>query len=329
MRLVPATLLALGTTVLIGGSTAGVAQAAPGSGSATPVAGGAATAVTGLFPHVISLPDGFQPEGVAIGRGASFYAGSLVDGAIFRGDVITGRGSVLVPGVAGRAATGLEIDARNRLFASGAATGQAHVYDARTGAELASYQFVGPNVGFINDVVVTDTAAYFTDSLNPVLYVVPFGPGGRLPAAGRVRTLPLSGDIVFQDGFNSNGIETTPDGRQLIVVQSNTAKLFTVAPATGVAREITIAGGDATDGDGLLRSGHTLYVVQNQLNRVESIRLNGRGSQGTVTGTVTDPALDVPTTIGKFGPFLYAVNARFGTPPEPTTAYTVVRLPAR
>ncbi len=326
MRLVPATLLALGTTVLIGGSTAGVAQAAPGS--ANSAAGGAASAGHRLFPQVIPLPDGFRPEGVVVGRGTSFYAGSLVDGAIFRGDVATGRGSVLVPGVAGRAATGLEIDARNRLFAAGAATGQAHVYDARTGAELASYQFVGANVGFINDVVVTAGAAYFTDSLNPVLYVVPFGPGGRLPAANRFRTLPFSGDLVYQAGFNANGIETTPDGRQLIVVQSNTASLFTVAPATGATRKITIAGGDATAGDGLLRSGRTLYVVQNQLNRVESIRLNARGTSGVVTGSVTDPALDVPTTVGRLGPFLYAVNARFNTPPEPTTTYTVVRLPA-
>jgi sugar lactone lactonase YvrE len=320
-------MLALGTTILIGGSTGSVAVAAPAAGA--PAAGASTSSLHQLFPRVISLPDGFAPEGVAIGRGASFYAGSTANGAIFRGDVVTGRGSVLVPGVTGRAATGLEVDARNRLFVSGAGTGAARVYDARTGAELASYQFFAANAGFMNDVVVTPTAAYFTDSTNPVLYVLPFGPGGRLPAANRFRTLPLSGDLVFGDGFNANGIETTPDGRQLIVVQSNTGKLFAVPPATGVAREITINGGDATDGDGLLRSGRTLYVVQNQLNRVEAIRLNTRGTNGTVANTVTDPALDVPTTIGRFGPFLYAVNARFGTPPTPTTTYTVVRLPAR
>jgi sugar lactone lactonase YvrE len=328
-RAVPATMLALGTTILIGGST-GVAAAAPATGA--PAAGAPASTISTrhqLFPHVISLPNGFQPEGVAIGRGASFYAGSLANGAIFRGDVITGRGSILVAGVTGRAVTGVEVDSQNRLFASGAGTGTARVYDARTGAELASYQFFAANSGFMNDVVVTPTAAYFTDSINPVLYVVPFGRGGRLPAANQVRTLPLTGDIVFGDGFNSNGIETTPDGRQLIVVQSNTAKLFTVSPATGVAREITINGGDATDGDGLLRSGNTLYVVQNQLNRVEAIRLNARGTVGTVANMTTDPALDVPTTIGRFGPFLYAVNARFGTTPTPDTTYTVVRLPAR
>jgi hypothetical protein len=37
----------------------------------------------------------------------------------------------------------------------------------------------------------------------------------------------------------------------------------------------------------------------------------------------------VPTTVAPFGPFLYAVNARFGTPPTPDTDYTVVRVRAR
>ncbi len=29
------------------------------------------------FPAVISLPDGFQPEGIAIGRGTTFFVGSI------------------------------------------------------------------------------------------------------------------------------------------------------------------------------------------------------------------------------------------------------------
>jgi sugar lactone lactonase YvrE len=327
-RLVPAAVCALGATILIGGSAAGAA-AAPGAPTAGPAPASSATTGARLFPHIISLPDGFQPEGITTGRGTSFYDGSVATGAIFRGDLATGRGAVLVPGAAGRAAAGLEVDAHNRLFASGAATGTGRVYDARTGVELAAYQFLPAGAGFINDVVVTATAAYFTDSLNPVLYVLPFGRGGRLPAADRFRTLPLTGDLVFQTGFNSNGIETTPDGRQLIVVQSNTGKLFTVPPSTGVARLLDLGGALLPNGDGLLRRGRTLYTVQNSLNQVAVARLNRRGTAGTVTGTITDPALDVPTTIAGFGPFLYAVNARFSTPATPTTPYTVVRLPAR
>jgi sugar lactone lactonase YvrE len=322
--------LAFAATILTGGSTAGATAAAPGALAAAPAASGAAAATSSLrlFPHVISLPDGFQPEGITTGRGTSFYDGSVATGAIYRGDVATGRGAVLVPGMTGRAAAGVEVDARNRLFVAGASAGTARVYDARTGAELASYQFVPAGTDFINDVVVTSTAAYFTNSNSPVLYVLPFGPGGRLPAANRFRTLPLSGDLVFAAGFNSNGIETTPDGRQLIVVQSNTGKLFTVPPSTGVARLIDLGGALLPNGDGLLRRGRTLYTVQNQLNQIAAVRLNRRGTAGTVTGTITDAALDIPTTVAAFGPFLYAVNARFSTPPTPTTPYTVVRLPA-
>ena len=45
-------------------------------------------------------------------------------------------------------------------------------------------------------------------------------------------TLPLTGDLVFQDGFNVNGIERTPDGTGLLVVQTNTGLLFRVDPVT-------------------------------------------------------------------------------------------------
>ena len=38
---------------------------------------------TDFFPKVIDLPNGFQPEGISIGRGTSFYVGSLVNGAIY------------------------------------------------------------------------------------------------------------------------------------------------------------------------------------------------------------------------------------------------------
>ena len=53
----------------------------------------AAPAGAALLPKVISLPDGFRPEGIATGRGTGFYAGSQVDGAIYRGDLLTGRGA--------------------------------------------------------------------------------------------------------------------------------------------------------------------------------------------------------------------------------------------
>jgi len=278
------------------------------------------------FPTVISLPDGFRPEGISAGRGTSFYVGSLVDGAIYRGDVRTGRGAVLIPGQQGRIAAGTEVDKRNRLFVAGASSGAGRVYDAKTGAELASYQFAAPDTFFVNDVVVTRDAAYFTDSLNPVLYVVPLGHGGRL---GTPRTLPFSGELQYQPGFNANGIEASPDGRTLLVIQSNTGKLFAVNAKTGATREVDLHGETLLNGDGLLRRGSTLYVVRNQNNLIAVVRLDRSYRSGTLTRTITSPNFDVPTTVAGFGPFLYAVNARFNPPPPPDTTYTVVRVSAR
>jgi hypothetical protein len=49
-------------------------------------------------------------------------------------------------------------------------------------------------------------------------------------------------------------------------------------------------------------------------------------ASATVARTITDPALDVPATAALFGPFVYAVNARFSTPPTPDTTYDVIQL---
>src|SRR4029077_18132846 len=120
-------------------------------------------ATLAAFPHVIQLPQGFQPEGIEIGKGTTFYVGSVANGAVFRGNLRTGAGSVFIPGAAGKAATGIELDNRNRLFVSGAGTGKAYVYDARTGAAIRTYTFATAPT-FINDAVATRTGVFFTDS---------------------------------------------------------------------------------------------------------------------------------------------------------------------
>jgi sugar lactone lactonase YvrE len=276
------------------------------------------------FPGVIALPTGFQPEGIAVGKGHTFYVGSIPTGAIYRGDLRTGQGSVLVPAQAGRAAIGLAADQRNRLFVAGGPTGQAYVYDARTGASLASFQLAaGSDPTFVNDVVVTKDAAWFTDSFRPVLYRVAIAPNGAL---GDVSTVPLSGDFVLAAGFNANGIDATPNGKTLVIVQSNLGRLFTVNPATGAASLIALSGGDVAFGDGILLDGKTLYVVQNQLHRVAVVALAQGLASGTIIGHLTNPALDVPTTIAEFGNRLYAVNARFGVADPGSAEYAVVQL---
>jgi sugar lactone lactonase YvrE len=265
----------------------------------------------GGFPERITLPDGFRPEGIAIGKEATFYVGSIPTGAIYRGNLRTGEGSIFVPGAAGRAATGVEFD-HGRLFVAGGGTGKGFVYSARTSDLLATHTFFNPTAPgqtFVNDVAVARGGAYFTDSIRPFLYRV--GEDG-------VEAIPLSGDIVYGPGNNANGIQATPDGKTLIIVQTNTGKLFTVDPLSGLTSEITL-NQSVVNGDGMLLDGQTLYVVQNRDNKVAVIRLDRSLASGTVTMHITDTDFDVPTTIDEFGERLYAVNARFrpmGTPPE-------------
>jgi hypothetical protein len=59
------------------------------------------------FPDRIELPNGFFPEGIESGRGTSVFVGSLIDGAIWRGDLRTGSGTVLAPGAPGRVSVGI------------------------------------------------------------------------------------------------------------------------------------------------------------------------------------------------------------------------------
>jgi hypothetical protein len=272
-------------------------------------------------PDHLNLPNGWQPEGIAIGKGNTFYVGSIPTGQVWRGNLRNGQGSVLVPD-RGRRAIGVAVDNRNRLFVAGGPTGDGYVYDARTGGDIAQFNFTD-DASFVNDVVVTKRAAWFTDSTRPFLYKVPIGRRGQLGAA---QTVALSGDIVYQAGFNVNGIDATPNGKTLILVQTNTGKLFKVN-LRGVTREIAL-GGTTVPGDGILLHGRTLYAVvrDNPQDGVVVLRLRPSLRSGRVLRTITSSDLDDPTTVDEHGSRLYVVNARFSTPPGPDVPYWVTKL---
>ena len=275
------------------------------------------------FPEKINLPNGWQPEGIAIGKGPTAYVGSIPTGRIWRANLRTGDGTELVPD-RGRRAIGVELDHRGRLFVAGGPTGDGYVYSARTGADIAQFDFASGDT-FVNDVVVTRDAAWFTDSRRQFLYKVPIRRHGRL---GMPKAVPLSGEIAYSDTpspFNVNGIDATPNGKTLIVVQSNTGKLFRVN-RRGVAREINL-GGATIGGDGLLLEGRRLYVVTRSPNdRVVVVRLRRDLRSGTIVKSITHPDFSGVTTTDDFGNHLYVVNARFGTPPTPDTPYWVTRV---
>jgi sugar lactone lactonase YvrE len=271
------------------------------------------------YPDRIDLPVGFQPEGITIGKGPYAYVGSLADGDIYRADLRTGEGRVISQGP-GTPSVGLKIDKRGLLYVAGGPSGTARAVSARTGTILASYT-LSTEPSFINDVVLTKRAAWFTNSLQPELYRV-----SRDGRGSRVTTLPLSGDWVQTPGFNANGIALTPDGRALLVVQSSTGTLFRVDPETGVARRVDLGGYQLVNGDGLLVRGRTLYVVQNRLEQVAVFDLNRRGTAGTLDEVLPVPDSDVPTTVAAYKGSLYLPNARFGIASPATQEYWITRI---
>lgn len=295
----------------------------------SPVIGASAAGPSGNFPARIDLPDGFFPEGIESGPGTSFFVGSMTDGAIWRGDLRTGSGAVLAAGAPGQASAGSAYEAgRDRLWVAGVGpplngSGDVRVYDASSGALLATYQV--PGVGLLNDVAVTREAVYVTDSSFPHLVVIPLLRDRSLPPPSAATVLPLGGDFVQTPGFNLNGI--VAENGFLLVDQSSTGMLFRVDPATGIADELDLGGASLGYTDGLELRGDVLYVVRPFDNRVTMISLGARLTSGVVLGDLTDPSLDIPSTATVASGRLWAVNLRFTTPPEPTTSYWITQLP--
>ena len=296
---------------------------------------GSVPALAQPFPASIPLPNDFAPEGITVGAGSTFYAGSLITGDIYRGSLRSGEGGIFIYAPDGRVAAGLKADrARRLLFVAGGATGQAYVYDLRTGADVETYEFAPAGAALLNDVIVTREAAYFTDSFAPVLYKIPIGPGGTLGAG---ETIALSGPAATIAGFpNLNGIEATADGSTLIVNHSSLGALFTIDPATGASAEIAVDGLIPGTPDGLLLAGRQLWVVENFANTLVRVTLSSDLSSGTITAEITSDLFRVPTTVARHGSRLAVVNGRFdlGLPPPfgpgapPGTDFDVVLVRA-
>ena len=265
------------------------------------------------FPVSIPLPVGFYPEGIALGTGHQFYVGSLLSGAIYKGDLRTGQGEVFASGVQGRVVVGLSFDRRSGLLwgVGFDTTGsRAFVFDGRSGEQVAEIEITDPfPSSFLNDLVVTRDAVYITDSQRAVIWTIPLDRRGR--PAGPAHAIPLSGDFTLVTETNLNGITATPNGRQLIAVHSTLGVLYRIDPRTGTATEIDLGADAVPAGDGIQLRGHTLYVVQNFLNQVTVVSLDPQLAAGEVTEVIRSDLFRVPSTAALFGSSLYVVNARF------------------
>ena len=141
MSITRSAIAAVAGTLLAAALGASPALAAPApvaarTTSAAPAAPAGSAAAAHARRDQVTLPTGFRPEGIAsIGR--TFFSGSLADGRIWRGDLVTGKGAVLVPGVVGRSLRGMQVDRRTGLLwvtGNEGATGIVLAVDARTGA---------------------------------------------------------------------------------------------------------------------------------------------------------------------------------------------------
>lgn len=271
----------------------------------------------------IVLPGATSAEGITAGPGSTFYAGDLFRGDIYRGDLEKGTAERFIDVPDGRLASGLKFDQRTGLlFVAGATTGQAYVYDTKTGATVRTYQLAEPGT-LINDVTITEQGAWFTNSFAPQLFFVPIGPTG---VVGDATTLNVSGPaaaIMSGAGVpNLNGIAATPDGGTLLVSHSGAEKIFIIDPKTGASADLGI---ELPGADGILLEAGRLYAIQLSANQIAVFDLSADLKSAKRQKTITSPLLHEPTTIAPFGNRLAAVNAHFSTgiPPR-APAYEVV-----
>lgn len=278
-------------------------------------------------PETIPLPDGLRPEGITAGPGTRFYVGSLADGRIVAGDLLTTTSTTLLPGAAGRALRSLFWDERtNLVWAAGNVGTMGHVWavDGTTGAVIQDTEV--PGAVFLNDLVVTSDTVWVTDSrvvpdrLTAITLTSTGAPTGAAPTFVR-----LVGDWPAGDGtaVNANGIRALDDG-SLILNNSRNGGLWQVDPATGEAAEIPVSGGPGiTAGDGLELDGSMLYNVrgsgQHEVSVLELVPV-GSAWAARWRGARTDETLDVPSTATLAGGWLWAVNARFGVASPGTVA---------
>lgn len=274
-----------------------------------------APAMAAPRPDSIPLPVDFQPEGIAVGTGNTFYVGSLRDGDIYRGDLRSGEGARFV-NTTGRVAVGMRVDeARHWLVVAGGATGHAWVYDTDDGSTVADLVL---GASFANDVAITADALYFTDTFAPRIYRVPIHADGSFGATEPITVTGPAAPIP-PSGFGLNGIDSTNRG-SLIVDNTALGILALVDPETGVSTEISLTGPGLVPGalDGLQLEGHTAWVVQNNDNSVARVELSPDLTSGEVVDVIRRLGLfRVPTTVALHGSTLALVNARFdlGFPP--------------
>lgn len=268
------------------------------------------------------------PEGVAYDAASGdFYVSNSEDGTIYRSNVTEGpeEAEVFLEGrTDGRSIVfGMKVDEQGRLFAAGGSTGRAFVYDTATGDLIKAFDTNPNGQTLMNDVTVTQDAAYFTDSFRPTLFRVSLTDEN----VGEIEPwLDLSGTpIEYGEGNNLDGIAATPDGRYLIVAQPTTRNLYRIDTNTEQVTQIDLGGEDISAVNGIWLEDQNLYAASDETDEIFPVELSEDFTSGTVGEPFTDPSLEFPTTIAKHDEGLLVVNHQVeGEPVE--LPYTVSNI---
>lgn len=301
------------------------------------------------FAKIVPALTGAPPEGFTIGKGSTAYNGS-VDGSIYKVDLRSGKGEVLVEAEPDFDIwtecykLGMRVDPRsNYLFVAGCVVGNAMVFDADTGEEIANYT-LAPFGTVINDLAITQDAVYFTDFSGlsgPFLYRLPLSKNGQLPKDDATLPIALTGDFLSDDqlgedpevnpGYKANGIVATPNGKTLIVGNSNNSQIYRVDPATGHSDRIVVDPPLVGFIDGIVLHKGMLYILTpfgdgSGQDWIQVVALDKDMLTGTRVGIITDPDLEGVASGAMFGGKLYVNNARYEVFPAPDTEYWLTRL---
>ncbi|MFF4031324.1 SMP-30/gluconolactonase/LRE family protein [Streptomyces sviceus] len=291
----------------------------------------------GHLPTGYTIPgDKTYPEGIAHQHGTPyFYVGSTSDGTIYRGDVHQSATRVFLPGGQdGRVSVaGMKTDRAERLIVAGGATGRVFVYDTRTRALLHVFD-TGRSDVFLNDVALAPNGdAYISDSIHPTLWHLT---AAQLTSKIVQQPLRVGVDLshspmVYNDGFNGNGLVVTGNGRYVLLADYNDYAFYRIDLHTHQVLPIDLGGAKGVSGDGLLLRGDTLTAVtelDHPEGQVSVLKLSRDYTRAKLVHTVRGHGMHSPSTAAFDGCDLLIVNFQFQIA-DPRLPFDVVRVHAQ
>ena len=251
----------------------------------------------GKRPDVITIPDrASSPRASRRPSGTRSSSARATRAPSTRAACAPAKGAILVPGDTDptstpddRGATGLKVDRHGRLFASGANSKHIRVYDSRTGEELRDYPVAGSRVHQRH--TSSRGRARTSRTRGPAAVLHPVRQEGR---ARRAAADPHHGGPQVRRESVQRQRHRGREGRQDADPDqaATRASCSRPTPPPGATKEIAVTGGDGelANGDGIMRKGRKLFVVENRddaagpgVGVISVVRL----SRDLTTGTIT------------------------------------------